>query len=257
MAATNINRVILTGNLTRDPETALDEPGWTTVCSLRLAVNSRRKDNQSGQWIDEPNYFDVTVWGAQGENCARFLTRGRPVAIDGRLKWREWTTRTAKKRQAVEIVADSVQFLDGGGEKGGGGGGGLQLLRPAAERRPAPTCRTSSRAGAAPTAARPRRRRRHPVLAARPIARTSGGVLRAAAVGRAASRSPGAARASPTRLALLRAGRSGARSAPRPASGRRLQEVRHSGKAAQPADASAREDDQRRFRPAQAVPVLP
>ena len=124
MAATNINRVILTGNLTRDPELR-STPGGLNICSLRLAVNSRRKDGQSGQWIDEPNYFDITVFGAQGENCSRFLSKGRPVAIDGRLKWREWTDQNSgQKRQAVEVIADSVQFLSGGQEQGGGGYGG-------------------------------------------------------------------------------------------------------------------------------------
>ncbi len=124
MAATNINRVILTGNLTRDPEQRATGSGLS-ICSLRLAVNSRRKDGQSGQWIDEPNYFDITVFGAQGENCVRFLSKGRPVAIDGRLKWREWTDQnTQQKRQAVEVIADSVQFLSGGPEQGGGGGYG-------------------------------------------------------------------------------------------------------------------------------------
>lgn len=124
MAATNINRVILTGNLTRDPELRTTG-GGLNICSLRLAVNTRRKDGQTGNWIDEPNYFDVTVFGAQGENCHRFLAKGRPVALDGRLKWREWTdNNTQQKRQAVEIIADSVQFLGGGGENGGGGQGG-------------------------------------------------------------------------------------------------------------------------------------
>ena len=109
MAATNINRVIVTGNLTRDPELR-STPNGTSVCSLRIAVNSRRKD-ASGEWVDKPNYFDVTVWGAQGENCSRFLAKGRPVAIDGRLEWREWQAQDGTKRQATEIVADSVQFL--------------------------------------------------------------------------------------------------------------------------------------------------
>jgi single-strand DNA-binding protein len=122
MAATNINRVVITGNLTRDPELRSLNSG-TSVCSLRIASNTRRKDNASGEWVDKPNYFDVTVWGAQGENCARFLSKGRPVAIDGRLEWREWTTQDNQKRQAVDIVADTVQFL-GGGEGGGGGGQG-------------------------------------------------------------------------------------------------------------------------------------
>ena len=122
MAATNINRVVLTGNLTRDPELR-NTPTGTAVCSLRIASNTRRKDN-TGQWVDKPNYFDVTVWGAQGENCAQYLAKGRPVAIDGRLEWREWQDKeTGAKRSAVEIVADSVQFL-GGREDGGNGNGG-------------------------------------------------------------------------------------------------------------------------------------
>src|SRR3954449_5854558 len=80
MATNNINRVVLTGNLTRDPELRSTSSG-TSVCSLRLASNTRRKTS-SGEWVDKPNYFSVTVWGAQGESCARFLTKGRAVAID-------------------------------------------------------------------------------------------------------------------------------------------------------------------------------
>jgi single-strand DNA-binding protein len=120
MAATNINRVILTGNLTRDPELR-NLPSGTAVCSLRVAVNTRRKDGQSGEWVDKPNYFDVTVWGAQGENCAQYLAKGRPVAVDGRLEWREWQDQQGNKRQSVDIIADSVQFLGSreGSENGG------------------------------------------------------------------------------------------------------------------------------------------
>ena len=110
MSATNINRVVLTGNLTRDPELRATT-GGTPVCSLRIACNTRRKTS-GGEWQDKPNYFDVIVWGAQGENCARFLVKGRPVAIDGRLEWREWEGENGK-RQAIEIIADSVQFLGG------------------------------------------------------------------------------------------------------------------------------------------------
>jgi single-strand DNA-binding protein len=108
----------MTGNLTRDPELR-NTAGGTSVCSLRIACNTRRKDS-SGEWVDKPNYFDVTVWGAQGENCARYLGKGRPVAIDGRLEWREWQDKDGNKRQSVEIVADSVQFL-GGRDEGSGG----------------------------------------------------------------------------------------------------------------------------------------
>jgi single-strand DNA-binding protein len=117
MAATNINRVVLTGNLTTDPELR-SLPSGTSVCRLRIACNTRRKDGATGDWVDKPNYFDVTVWGAQGENCARFLSKGRPVAVDGRLEWREWETQEGGKRQAIDIVADSVQFLGGRDESG-------------------------------------------------------------------------------------------------------------------------------------------
>ncbi|HET8592822.1 MAG TPA: single-stranded DNA-binding protein [Solirubrobacterales bacterium] len=122
MAATNINVVVVTGNLTRDPELR-STPGGTSVCSLRIAVNTRRK-GQDGTWEDKPNYFDVTVWGAQGENCANYLSKGRPVAIEGRLEWREWEAKEGGKRQSVEIIANSVQFL--GSRDGGGNGNGFQ-----------------------------------------------------------------------------------------------------------------------------------
>jgi single-strand DNA-binding protein len=131
--AANINRVVLVGNLTRDPELR-HTPGGTAVCSLRIAVNTRRKDAATGEWTEKPNYFDVTVWGNQGESCSQYLAKGRPVAIDGRLEWREWEAQDGTKRQAVEIVADSVQFLGGRGDglEGGGGQGGANQYVPAA-----------------------------------------------------------------------------------------------------------------------------
>jgi single-strand DNA-binding protein len=126
VAASNINVVVITGNLTQDPELR-HTGGGTAVCELRVAVNSRRKDGATGEWVDKPNYFNVTVWGAQGENCANYLAKGRPVAIEGRLDWREWEAKDGSgKRQAVQIVANSVQFLgsrDGGGSGGGNGNG--------------------------------------------------------------------------------------------------------------------------------------
>jgi len=132
--AENINRVTITGNLTADPELR-STAGGTPVCSLRVAVNGRRKD-QSGNWVDKPNYFNVVVWGAQGQNCANYLSKGRPVAVDGRLDWREWEAKDGSgKRSTIEIVADTVQFLGsrdgsapGGGYNNGGGqaqGGGF------------------------------------------------------------------------------------------------------------------------------------
>lgn len=114
----NINAVVITGNLTRDPELRVTA-GGTSVCSLRVAVNGRRKNNSTGEWEDDPNYFDVTVWGKQGENCAQYLAKGRGIAVQGRLNWREWQTQEGHKRQAVDIIADNVQFT--GGKDGGGG----------------------------------------------------------------------------------------------------------------------------------------
>jgi single-strand DNA-binding protein len=128
LAASNVNVVVITGNLTRDPELR-HTGGGTAVCELRVAVNSRRKD-QSGQWVDKPNYFDVVVFGGQGENCANYLSKGRPVAVEGRLDWREWEAKDGGKRQAVQVIANTVQFLgsrdgSGGGGNGNGGGGGF------------------------------------------------------------------------------------------------------------------------------------
>jgi single-strand DNA-binding protein len=125
VAASNINRVVLTGNLTFDPELR-SLPSGMSVCKLRLAVNTQRKNNSTGEWEDKPNYFDVTVWGKQGENCARYLAKGRPVAIDGRLEWREWQDQQGNKREAIEIVADGVQFLGGRDDAPMGGNGYAQ-----------------------------------------------------------------------------------------------------------------------------------
>jgi len=125
MAGGNINRVVLTGNLTRDPDLRTLPTSGNSVCSLRLACNGRRKNNETGQWEDQPNYFDITVWGAQGENCAKYLSKGRPVAIDGRLQWREWTDKEGNKRQSVDIIAESVQFLGSRDDAGNGNGNGF------------------------------------------------------------------------------------------------------------------------------------
>lgn len=128
----SINRVVLVGRLTRDPELAA-LPSGRSVCNLRLACNSSTRD-EAGEWSERPNYFDVSVFGPAGESVATYMSRGRLVAIDGRLSWREWETPEEQKRQAVSIIADSVQFLEGPGERGAGGelvgagagGGGLE-----------------------------------------------------------------------------------------------------------------------------------
>ena len=110
----NINVVAVSGNLTRDPELR-ETGGGTAVCSMRVACNGRRKDGD--EWVDDPNFFDVTVWGKMGENCDRFLSKGSAVIVQGRLNWREWTNDAGDKRQAVEIVASGVQFPPKGADR--------------------------------------------------------------------------------------------------------------------------------------------
>jgi single-strand DNA-binding protein len=126
IVSNSINRVVLVGRLTRDPELrAL--PSGASVCGLRIACNSYRRD-AGGEYVDRPNYFDVSVFGPAAENVERYMHKGSRVGVDGRLEWREWETADSQKRQAVSIVADSVQFLDSpatarDGESDGDGGG--------------------------------------------------------------------------------------------------------------------------------------
>lgn len=131
----NINVVVITGNLTRDPELRHLEGSGTAVCELRVAVNSRRKDGTTGEWVDKPNYFDVTVFGKRGETAAEHLSKGRPVGIEGRLEWQEWEAKDGSgKRQAVKIIANHVQFL---GSRKDGEGAGDGAGESTAEREPA------------------------------------------------------------------------------------------------------------------------
>jgi single-strand DNA-binding protein len=117
----NINRVVLTGNLTRDPEVRTTTNGLT-ICKLGIAVNTRRKNSSTGQWEEKANFFRVTVFGAQAESCDKYLRKGRPVAIDGRLEWSEYEVE-GQKRQSVDIIADNVQFLGGRDDAAGNGNG--------------------------------------------------------------------------------------------------------------------------------------
>jgi single-strand DNA-binding protein len=115
MSYFSINRVVLVGRLTRDPELrAL--PSGVNVSSLRIACNSSRRDRDGG-YSERPNYFDVSVYGPSAESVNRFMRKGSRVALDGRLEWREWETADQQKRQAVSVVADTVQFLDNPGEQ--------------------------------------------------------------------------------------------------------------------------------------------
>lgn len=106
----SINRVVLTGNLTRDPELR-STPGGMAVLKLGLAVNDRRKNSSTGEWEDVPNFVDVTVFGARAEALTRYLSKGSRVAIEGKLRWSSWETPQGEKRSKIEVVADEVEFL--------------------------------------------------------------------------------------------------------------------------------------------------
>ncbi len=117
--AGDINRVTLVGRLTRDPELK-HLPSGSAVLELGLAVNGRKQD-ASGQWVDKPNFFDVKVFGNQAETLSQHLAKGRRIGVDGRLDWSSWESQDGGKRSKVEVIAQSVQFLDsreGGGESG-------------------------------------------------------------------------------------------------------------------------------------------
>lgn len=106
----SINSVVISGNLTRDPELR-STPSGTSVLGLGVAVNDRRKNQESGQWEDVPNFFDVSIFGARAEALSRFLSKGSKVAIEGRLRWHQWETPQGDKRSKVDIIADEIEFM--------------------------------------------------------------------------------------------------------------------------------------------------
>jgi len=117
----NYNKVILMGNLTRDPELRYT-PNGTAVATLGLAVNRKYKVNE--EWREETDFFDIVVFGKQAENCSEYLKKGRPVLVDGRLQQRRWETDEGQKRSKVEVVASIVQFLGTARDSGESSGSG-------------------------------------------------------------------------------------------------------------------------------------
>lgn len=112
----SINRVNITGNLTRDPELR-QTAGGTPVLSLGVAVNDRRKNSQTGEWEDKPNFIDCTMFGTRAESISRFLSKGSKVAIEGKLSWSQWE-KDGQKRSKIEIIVDNVEFMSQRQESG-------------------------------------------------------------------------------------------------------------------------------------------
>ena len=142
----SINRVIISGNLTRDPDLRSTASGMA-VLSLGVAVNDRRRNQQTGEWEDYPNFVDCTMFGTRAESLARFLSKGAKVTIEGKLRWSQWE-RDGQKRSKLEVVVDDLEFMSSrnGGQQGGynNGGYGNQSYAPAAPAPAAPVIETSS-----------------------------------------------------------------------------------------------------------------
>ena len=116
----SFNKIILVGNLGRDPELRYTPQG-TPVCSFSLATNERRKDRNTGENNDITTWFRVTLWGRQAETASQYLQRGRPVYIEGRLRTQEYTDRDGKQRYSLEVNATDMQFIGGAGRSEEGG----------------------------------------------------------------------------------------------------------------------------------------
>lgn len=105
----SINRVAISGNLTRDPELR-QTAGGMAILGFGVAVNDRRKNQQTGEWEDYPNFIDCTMFGARAEKLQPYLAKGTKVAIDGKLRWSQWE-RDGQKRSKVEVIVDEIEFM--------------------------------------------------------------------------------------------------------------------------------------------------
>ena len=115
----SINRVSISGNLTRQPELR-STAGGTQILSFGVAVNDRRRNQQTGEWEDVPNFVDCVVFGARAEPLSRFLSKGAKVAIEGKLRYSTWESKEGGKRSKLEVVVDEVEFLSSRNQQGAG-----------------------------------------------------------------------------------------------------------------------------------------
>lgn len=119
----SINRVNITGNLTRDPELRATA-GGTQILAFGVAVNDRRKNPQTGAWEDVPNFVDCIVFGQRAEAVSRFISKGSKVAIEGKLRYSSWETKEGQRRSKLEVIVDEIDFMSRQGQ---------QVTSPAAE----------------------------------------------------------------------------------------------------------------------------
>lgn len=119
----SINRVNITGNLTRDPELRATA-GGTQMLAFGVAVNDRRRNQQTGEWEDVPNFVDCIVFGSRAEAVSRFISKGSKVAVEGKLRYSSWETKEGQRRSKLEVIVDEIDFLSRQGQ---------QVTSPAAE----------------------------------------------------------------------------------------------------------------------------
>lgn len=153
----SINRVNISGNLTRDGELRQTQSG-TAVLSLGVAVNDRRKNPQTGEWEDVPNFVDCIVFGQRAQGIAQYMTKGAKVAVEGKLRWSQWE-RDGQKRSKLEVIVDELEFMSsrngGGAQSYGGDFGGNQGYAPAAPAYSAPAPMPAPAPAPAPMPAAP------------------------------------------------------------------------------------------------------
>lgn len=142
----SINRVIISGNLTRDPELRNTQSGMA-VLSFGVAVNDRRKNPTTGEWEDYPNFVDCTMFGARANSLSQYLSKGTKVSIEGKLRWSQWE-RDGQKRSKLEVIVDEIEFMSSRNSNGGGSSYGGDTYGNQGYSAPAP-------AYSAPTAAAP------------------------------------------------------------------------------------------------------
>ena len=117
----SINRVIISGNLTRDPEIR-STAGGMAIMSFGVAVNDRRKNQQSGEWEDYPSFIDCTMFGNRAESVSRYLSKGSKVAIEGKLRWSQWE-KDGQKRSKIDVIVDDIEFMSSSNDSSSYGGG--------------------------------------------------------------------------------------------------------------------------------------
>lgn len=117
----SLNRVTISGNLTREPELRQTPSGYE-ILSVGVAVNDRRKNQQSGEWEDYANFVDVVVFGKRASSLSKILTKGMKVAIDGKLRYSSWEDKDGKKRSKLEVIAEDVDIMQRKGDGGARGG---------------------------------------------------------------------------------------------------------------------------------------